>query len=167
MLAKPLSAKVFCGGKKMLDIFDISRLKKLITFHNFFIQILVYISLRYRPFHKTLPRSNAYLKWMSVRFYETDCISQIKMFNLNLKKSYTTWISNLLYELKRHIRLSSDKNFDNRDFSMNFNKIFEKQFWIFACPLRDCHVTWDQTHLSSLGQFDALLFHARNMPWFK
>ena len=28
----------------------------------------------YRPFHKTLPRSSAFCKWISVRFYETGCI---------------------------------------------------------------------------------------------
>ena len=29
--------------------------------------------LIYRPFHKTLPRSNAFVNWISVRFYETGC----------------------------------------------------------------------------------------------
>ena len=29
---------------------------------------------RYRPFHTTLPRSSAFVNWISVRFYETDCI---------------------------------------------------------------------------------------------
>ena len=28
----------------------------------------------YRPFHKTLPRSSAFVNWILVRFYETDCI---------------------------------------------------------------------------------------------
>ena len=28
----------------------------------------------YRPFHKTLPKSSAFVSWISVRFYETDCI---------------------------------------------------------------------------------------------
>ena len=26
----------------------------------------------YRPFNKTLPRSSAFVNWISVRFYETD-----------------------------------------------------------------------------------------------
>ena len=26
-----------------------------------------------RPFHKTLPRFTAFVYWISVRFYETDC----------------------------------------------------------------------------------------------
>ena len=29
----------------------------------------------YRPFHKTLPRSSEPVNWISLRFYETDCIS--------------------------------------------------------------------------------------------
>ena len=29
---------------------------------------------RYRPFHKTLPKSSAFINKISVRFYETDCI---------------------------------------------------------------------------------------------
>ena len=28
----------------------------------------------YRPFHKTLRRSSAFVNWISVRFYETGCI---------------------------------------------------------------------------------------------
>ena len=28
----------------------------------------------YRPFHKTLPRSSAFVYWISVRFYETESI---------------------------------------------------------------------------------------------
>ena len=28
-----------------------------------------------RPFHKTLPRFNAFVYWISVRFYETGCIN--------------------------------------------------------------------------------------------
>ena len=31
-------------------------------------------SCMYHPFHKTLPRSSVFIKWISVRFYETDCI---------------------------------------------------------------------------------------------
>ena len=30
----------------------------------------------YRPFHKTLPRSSAFVNWISVRFYETGCTCQ-------------------------------------------------------------------------------------------
>ena len=29
--------------------------------------------LKYRPFHKTLPRSSAFVNWVSVRFQETNC----------------------------------------------------------------------------------------------
>ena len=28
---------------------------------------------KYRPFHKTLPRSREFLNWISVRFYEMGC----------------------------------------------------------------------------------------------
>ena len=31
----------------------------------------------YRPFHKTLPRSSAFINWISVSFYETDCIQSM------------------------------------------------------------------------------------------
>ena len=33
----------------------------------------------YCPFHKTLPRSSAFLYRISVRFYETDCISSLSI----------------------------------------------------------------------------------------
>ena len=32
---------------------------------------LAALQLIYRPFHKTLPRSIAFVNWISVRFYET------------------------------------------------------------------------------------------------
>ena len=35
---------------------------------------------KYRPFHKTLPRSSAFLNWISVRFYETDCMSSFTQY---------------------------------------------------------------------------------------
>ena len=35
---------------------------------------LVRVSFKYRPFHKTLPRSSAFVNWISARFYETGCI---------------------------------------------------------------------------------------------
>ena len=33
----------------------------------------LFAKLKYRPFHKTLPRSSAFVYWILVRFYETDC----------------------------------------------------------------------------------------------
>ena len=33
--------------------------------------------LNYRPFHKTLPWSRPFVYWISVRFYETDCIKNM------------------------------------------------------------------------------------------
>ena len=44
--------------------------KKACVSRNFFIQ--VYLSAR--PFHKTLPRSRAFVNWISVRFYEKEYI---------------------------------------------------------------------------------------------
>ena len=40
-----------------------------------------FLELKYRPFHKTLPRSSASVNGVSVRFYETDCICQKIDFN--------------------------------------------------------------------------------------
>ena len=33
-----------------------------------------FLLLMYQPFHKTLQRFSAFVNWISVRFYETDCI---------------------------------------------------------------------------------------------
>ena len=33
------------------------------------------------PFHKTLPRSSAFINWISVRIYETDCIQILFCFS--------------------------------------------------------------------------------------
>ena len=38
------------------------------------IPIALHLMLIYRPFHKTLPRVTAFIKWISVRFYETDVV---------------------------------------------------------------------------------------------
>ena len=43
--------------------------------------------MKYRPFHKNLPRSTAFVYWISVRFYETDCsISDFMLFCVHWKK---------------------------------------------------------------------------------
>ena len=39
----------------------------------------------YRQFHSTFPRSSAFINWVSVRFYETDCTYEIF---LHLSTSY-------------------------------------------------------------------------------
>ena len=39
---------------------------------------------KYRPFHKTLPRSIAFLNWNSVRFCETDCMASEENNNRSL-----------------------------------------------------------------------------------
>ena len=45
----------------------------------------------YRPFHKTLSRSSAYINWISVRFYETVLELLARNMNVSLifKKSVT------------------------------------------------------------------------------
>ena len=35
------------------------------------------VLLIYRQFHKTLPRSSAFVNWISVRFYETGCTKEL------------------------------------------------------------------------------------------
>ena len=39
-----------------------------------FIPLLLFYKLLYTPFHETIPKSSAFVSWISVRFYETDCI---------------------------------------------------------------------------------------------
>ena len=72
-----------CGGKKCLTFSEISRFKKLIFV--------------YHPFHNTLPRSSAFVKWISVRFYEADC-STSNVLKIS-QKMYTN-IRLLMRELK-------------------------------------------------------------------
>ena len=45
--------------------------------------------LYYRPFHKTLPRSCAFVNWISVRFYEMDCTQK----NIYKKKTRSASIT--------------------------------------------------------------------------
>ena len=40
---------------------------------NVYMSVHVRTCLTYRPFDKTLPRFSAFLNWISVRFYESDC----------------------------------------------------------------------------------------------
>ena len=47
----------------------------------------------YRPFHKTLPRSSAFVNWISVRFYETDC----RWISLLYLSVYLSFLSIHLY----------------------------------------------------------------------
>ena len=53
----------------------------------------------YRPFHKTLPRSSVFVNWLSVRFYETDCILHIifRYFLLHLIKTHQTWLKSVFF----------------------------------------------------------------------
>ena len=42
------------------------------------VQLISYV--RYRPFHKTLPRSSAFINRIQVRFYGTDCTWSVNSF---------------------------------------------------------------------------------------
>ena len=46
-------------------------------FEDFEFQSNICYMFKYRPFHKTLPRSSAFVNWISVRFYETGCTKNI------------------------------------------------------------------------------------------
>ena len=53
----------------------------------------------YRPFHKTLPRSSAFVNWTSVRFYETSCMYKSSSFlHLFLMKAI-----HFLYNIKFYL----------------------------------------------------------------
>ena len=63
------------------------------------LEILIQISdtaeLMYRPFHKTLHRSNASVNWMSVRFYETDCIQVFSWIFFRTQKNQSIFLESL------------------------------------------------------------------------
>ena len=46
------------------------------------------------PFHKTLPRTSAFINWISVRFYETDCTSFVKN---NFLSNHQENLENIIY----------------------------------------------------------------------
>ena len=46
-----------------------------------------FIYLSQRPFHKTLPKSNAFMNRISVRFYETDCMTLLNMNTLGIQRT--------------------------------------------------------------------------------
>ena len=48
-----------------------------------YVSIFITLSV-YRQFHKTLPRSSVFLNWISVRFYEMDCMYHKNFMNLYL-----------------------------------------------------------------------------------
>ena len=57
------------------------------------------IEWRYRPFHKTLPRSSAFVNWISLRFYETDCTKH-KILSVCIKTPYSKNWKGLCFQLK-------------------------------------------------------------------
>ena len=60
-------------GVHVFNIHHLSIPCTLFTKGTVFMKRALSQKLTYRPFHKTLPRSNASVNWMTVRFYETDC----------------------------------------------------------------------------------------------
>ena len=63
----------------------------------------VCVFFKYRPFHKTLLRSNAFCNWISVRFYETGCTKkQTKKKSSKMGKKKTSGLK----PLKKHNSLS-------------------------------------------------------------
>ena len=44
----------------------------------------------YRPFHKTLPRSCAFINWISVRYYETGCSKSCVQLFFDMKYDVRT-----------------------------------------------------------------------------
>ena len=52
----------------------------------------------YRTIHKTLPRSIAFVNWISVRFYETDCIIE------NAKNLVETFLGyNFFFQRQKYV----------------------------------------------------------------
>ena len=54
----------------------------------------------YRPFHKTLPRFSAFLNWLSVIFYETDCIQHILWLTKYEGLIFFNRVNHILREIK-------------------------------------------------------------------
>ena len=50
--------------------------------------VSIYYSFNYHPFHKTFPRSSAFINWISVRFYKTDYKTFGIIFSLYNNKLY-------------------------------------------------------------------------------
>ena len=48
---------------------------------------------KYRPFKKTLPRSSAFVNWISVRFYETGCSWENCWQEININDNNNTFNS--------------------------------------------------------------------------
>ena len=54
---------------------------RFLWFNSLFVRVHVLLFwITYRPLYKTLPRSNLFVNWISVRFYETDCICMWQIF---------------------------------------------------------------------------------------
>ena len=74
--------------------------------HNF--SSFLFLKLTYRPFLKTLPRSSAFVILISVRFYETDCTSNISKLFLGILFHFCQQDIVLARELYRRLGVIDD-----------------------------------------------------------
>ena len=76
----------------------------------------------YRPFQKTLPRSSAFVYWISVRFYETDCSKK----NIYIVTSFPVSEETRLRELLSSIHDTANKiwaSLSQNDQGQNHHKL--------------------------------------------
>ena len=64
-------------------------------------------NLRYRPFHKTLPRTSVSVNWLSVRFYEMDCSLRMNVFFSS--ECLRVWIYSVRDRIKKKFKYNTIK----------------------------------------------------------
>ena len=100
-----------------------------------------------------------------LRFTENNIEKKIVISKRVISDNYTT-IDDVLSESKSEFNFTSSKKI------LYFNNYFHLKDWRFGfgnqpflsnkCPEQNCFVTKDRALLSSLAEFDAILFHARD-----
>ena len=87
----------------------------------------VFLGISYRQFHKTLPRSSAFVNWISVWFHETGCIRKYNIFygfgltNCQCKKK--SWKDNYAFLIKgKHKKMLAEIS------TMAFKTYIDKKF---------------------------------------
>ena len=92
--------------------------------------------IKYRPFHKTLPRSSLFVNWISVRFYEMDCSSNTWFFI-----KHTFYHIQIVNRVSNQIILvakqSSDKQMENN---------VQKWLYLFLYQIIVCHFECSVVH---------------------
>ena len=91
--------------------------------------------LSYRPFHKTLPRSSAFINWISVRFYGTGCTLRLFSFS-QVHSSFST-----IY-LRVITKYSNFKSFPN------ISLLPSCSFYNVCIPSSSCYIV---LHFFSIG----------------